>query len=200
MIHYIYVLQNTINNKIYIGQTTNPKKRMLDHKARSRAICKNQRNNILYNAIRKHGFENFKMTIIEENVVDEIDDAEKLWISIFNTRNKYYGYNLAEGGKVNRGFKRSEETKNKDSLIKREYYKFNKPWNAGKHSMSEEQKSNLSKMWQGEKSRRAKLTNIEASQIRELFKYNIYSQKELSIIYGVLYKTINDVVNNKIYV
>ena len=51
---YIYMLKNKINGKIYIGQTIrNVEKRLEEHRKKSRCIA-------IYNAIQKHGWENFE--------------------------------------------------------------------------------------------------------------------------------------------
>ena len=63
-IYYIYKITNKINNKIYIGFTSqNPKKRLLQHfrKAKYGTISP------LNNAIRKYGKENFIVETIETN-------------------------------------------------------------------------------------------------------------------------------------
>ena len=92
---FIYVLQNKINNKIYIGQTINFKNRISAH---FRIARSGKQNRHLYNAIRLHGWENFKSFVLEEVPRSEADETEMLWISIFNTNNSYYGYNSSSGG------------------------------------------------------------------------------------------------------
>lgn len=91
----IYIIQNSINLKVYIGQTINFKKRIGNHKS-------NKKNHPLYDSIRKHGFDKFTAQIIEEfdNQIDA-DEAEIFWISFFNSTNSIYGYNLEFGGKLN---------------------------------------------------------------------------------------------------
>lgn len=42
---------------------------------------------------------------------EELDYLEKYWIKFYDSRNKKHGYNLAEGGRVNRGYKLSQKTK-----------------------------------------------------------------------------------------
>jgi hypothetical protein len=47
--------------------------------------CKLQKK--LYGCLKKYGFQNFKVEIIENNIVEgkELDDKEKYYIKLFNT-------------------------------------------------------------------------------------------------------------------
>ena len=68
---FIYLITNLINQKKYIGITTqkNPFRRWIEHKSKA---SKNKKLKIpLYNSIRKHGVNNFKFEVIEK--LDDID-------------------------------------------------------------------------------------------------------------------------------
>jgi group I intron endonuclease len=95
---YIYKITNIINNKIYVGQSINPKRRWYHHRWCARNPEKSTENNtILYNAMRKHGEENFKFEIIEETELININDREIYWIKELNTLSTN-GYNMTAGG------------------------------------------------------------------------------------------------------
>ena len=100
--NYIYKITNTINNKIYIGQTTNFKNRMKQHI--------NGKRSVISKAIRKYGKDNFLFEIIDS--VDNIDDAnvlEKFYIEYYNSITPN-GYNIAEGGlNGNKWYGKTEE-------------------------------------------------------------------------------------------
>ena len=89
---FIYIIENSINDKYYIGQTVNPSKRWSKHcseKSHSRAI---------YSAIQKYGKENFEFILLENcKSLEELNRREKLWISYTDTVSPN-GYNLIEGG------------------------------------------------------------------------------------------------------
>lgn len=59
---YIYIIENQINHKKYVGQTTDPHKRWRKHKTDD---IKND-NLVIGRAFLKYGIENFTFTIIEE--------------------------------------------------------------------------------------------------------------------------------------
>lgn len=90
---YIYKITNTINNKVYIGQTkTSIKKRWNAHKTR---YNDNNRQGI-YSAMRKYGIDNFKIEKIVECPIEDLDEMEKFYIKKYNSF--YNGYNLTFGG------------------------------------------------------------------------------------------------------
>jgi hypothetical protein len=109
----IYKIINTINNKIYIGQTiVKFQDRINGHLADSKRNRKNKTKISL--AIVKYGFENFEFEIIDKaSTQDELNKIERKYIKLFNSNNDEFGYNLLSGG--NQGGKHSEETKQKIS-------------------------------------------------------------------------------------
>ena len=58
---YIYKFKNKVNGKVYIGRTDNFERRLIEH----RASVKSGRGYALHDAIRKHGWENFDIEIID---------------------------------------------------------------------------------------------------------------------------------------
>lgn len=96
----IYKLTNTVTNKIYIGQTINSwKKRKNNYNA-----CVNQEDNNqpIINSLRKHGWDNFAVEILHEDVQswDELNKLEKEYIEFYNSTNPEKGYNLSDGGAI----------------------------------------------------------------------------------------------------
>lgn len=97
----IYCFTNKINKKKYIGQSFNIKDRINQHKYRANCINDSGYNMPLHHAIRKYGWDNFKITIIERCQLDELDNREKYWIKKLNTLSPN-GYNILIGGQSNR--------------------------------------------------------------------------------------------------
>lgn len=129
---YIYIIRNNINQKLYVGQTTIG----FDERYRNN-IEKNTKNEHLRLAIQKYGLENF--TIIKEFDIayskEELDKLEDVYIKIYNTYDKRYGYNKKFGGANGRHTEESKE-KNRQAHI-------GKTW-------TEEQKALFSSKMSGE--------------------------------------------------
>ena len=92
--YYIYMITNKINQKIYIGQTSQaPEQRWKEHQIDARK--ESLKNRPLYRAINKYGIENFIFEVIEatRNPVER----EVYWISQYNTF-QGEGYNATRGG------------------------------------------------------------------------------------------------------
>lgn len=110
----IYKVTNTINGKIYIGQTTQGLiKRKYNHVwAATNDKYKNKCNDFFHNAMKKYGFNKFEWCLIDEcDNKEELDKKEKYYINKFKSFvgfNNCNGYNLTAGGKGNSGVVFSE--------------------------------------------------------------------------------------------
>lgn len=97
----IYIHINKINNKTYIGQTSqNPASRWRE--GEGYIGCPK-----FYAAIQKYGWDNFEHIILKENLTsEEADYWECFYIKKYNSQDN--GYNLTSGGKINKHY--SQET------------------------------------------------------------------------------------------
>ena len=93
----IYIIKNTINGKIYVGQSVNIHRRWNDHKKRYKYNNAEQ-NSLLHKAFRKYGIENFVFEILEKCSKDELNSREQYWIVHYQSNDRRYGYNITEGG------------------------------------------------------------------------------------------------------
>lgn len=100
MIFYIYQYTNLINNKKYVGQTNNIDRRIREHKSNSFNPKSVNYNNIIHKAIRKYGYENFKIDILEtlDGNYNDANEREKYWIKEQKSLINENGYNVIEGG------------------------------------------------------------------------------------------------------
>jgi group I intron endonuclease len=100
----VYIIKNDINNKVYIGQTTQKiNNRLRQHKYYSKTGTTH-----LANAINKYGEEFFHIKLIRNcSDQEELNYYEEEYIKLFNSIKK--GYNLDQV--IRGGGLRSEETK-----------------------------------------------------------------------------------------
>ena len=93
-----------VNGHRYIGQSGRITRRMWEHKhQRKKAKLPISR------AIKKHGWENFEVTVLEYCAVEKLNEREIYYISLLKPE-----YNVSAGGESGmRGWHHSEETKEK---------------------------------------------------------------------------------------
>ena len=98
----IYMWKNKVNEKLYVGQAKDFRKRTREHKYASFNENRKYSYNVpLHKAIRKYGLENFEICILEFdlNDFDEMNQKEIFYIEKFDTlANNGKGYNVASGG------------------------------------------------------------------------------------------------------
>lgn len=115
----IYMVNNLINDHKYIGQAKDIYKRFNSHH-----ICEynNPKNccyeTKFYQALRKHGLDNFEVIVLVLCSEQELDEKEKFYIAQYNTFHD--GYNSTEGGQSWSPNIHSPETeaKRKETLAK----------------------------------------------------------------------------------
>lgn len=94
----IYKITNLVNGKIYVGYT----KRSLEERFHEHAKCENHKSRCMpiAMAIKKYGYQNFKIELLEESDDDKYIhfERERHWIKILNAQDSKVGYNIADGG------------------------------------------------------------------------------------------------------
>lgn len=96
----IYKITNLLNNKVYIGQSIDIRRRWAAHwnvaqNIRDKGIKVNSPIEI---SLSQHNFDNFKWEIIEECPSNMLDEREKYWIQYYNSY--LCGYNATLGGQA----------------------------------------------------------------------------------------------------
>lgn len=92
----IYVLRNTVNGKIYVGQSVNILNRWYSHRKSANAGKKSH----LYDSMRKYGLSAFSIQIMEECTPEQLDEREAYWMDFFDAINT--GYNMMPAGQNGR--------------------------------------------------------------------------------------------------
>lgn len=92
---YIYKIFNDINDKVYIGKTTETiKERWKQHIKDSTKPHTERR--ILYEAMNKYGIKHFHIEQIEEIDISILNEKEIYWIEYYDSFHN--GYNATKGG------------------------------------------------------------------------------------------------------
>lgn len=180
----IYIIHDKINNKNYIGQTKDFKRRRKEHKKELRQGKHHSKK--MQETFDRYGFDAFEMKIIVENDLltdNEMDLLEIKYIKEFGTFEN--GYNSTLGGKGRKGVPISKE--NRQSLnegIRRGYKEgtIKSPFK-GKHH-SEKNKKFFKESQQGDKSKLAKLTLTQGIEIKLLALRDKKTNVEISKMYG----------------
>lgn len=116
----IYKATNTINGKIYIGQTIQKLQDRIDGHVRD-SKRSNRRLTYFANAIRKYGILAFNFIVIDTaNSIEELNLKEQFWIDFYNSTDKLIGYNLDSGGN---NCKKSDSTKDLISISSKNNWK-----------------------------------------------------------------------------
>lgn len=91
----IYKITNTINNKIYIGQSKDIEHRIEQH---LNLLQKKKHENKLMQKDYNLFSAAFIFEVLEECPLSLLNEAEKRWIAHFHSDNPLYGYNQNKGG------------------------------------------------------------------------------------------------------
>ena len=104
----IYGIELLLDNRIYIGQSRDMRKRINAHKS--------GKTSFIDKAIQEYGWQNFVCVVLEECYSqDELDAAEKRWIIRLNAQSPN-GYNFTNGGSKNYHFIKDICKKHSESI------------------------------------------------------------------------------------
>ena len=95
---FIYIIRNTVNNKVYIGQT----KVSVDIRWKEHLRHAKYGDQIINRAMRKHGIDKFYIETLEICSLDILDYREMYYIDLYKSTDKTKGYNVSIGGKTPR--------------------------------------------------------------------------------------------------
>lgn len=177
----IYKITNKVNNKVYIGCTIKPlETRFYEHNYRCFKLNYISK---LYNSIKKYGFDNFIIELIEECPINEMFNREKKYIQQYDSFNT--GLNLTKGGEGVLGYTHSKEIRKKisDKLNDNNPHKdktYEMIYGENQFLEKEKRKNSVKKYWENmsedEKQKRIKQQTIKS---RENSKYGIELIKKI---------------------
>lgn len=98
---FIYIIRNTVNNKVYIGQTrTSVEQRWREHLRHAQ-----YGDQVINRAMKKYGIDKFYIETLEICDIELLDEREIYYIDLYDSTDKSKGYNVSIGGNTPR-FKR----------------------------------------------------------------------------------------------
>lgn len=94
----IYKITNQVNNKVYIGLTTETLEKRWSGHLQTYKTCERH----LYKSMRKYGIDKFTIEEIDRaNSFEELGELERKYIKQYNSQNPDKGYNITAGGESN---------------------------------------------------------------------------------------------------
>ena len=91
---FIYIIRNTVNSKVYIGQTrTSVTQRWKEHLRHAK-----YGDQIINRAMRKYGVDKFYIETLEICDISILDYRETYYIELYDSTDKSKGYNVSIGG------------------------------------------------------------------------------------------------------
>lgn len=143
----IYIIKNIINNKVYIGQSTDMKDRLCHHK--SHLKYGRHSNILLQEDWDKYGSNSFVFSVLCECDKSELDEQECYYIEYYDSANPEHGYNKEGGGKQHKIIG-EDLRKIRSDLMKGKYVGENNPMYGVHYKHTEEWKKNMSERNSGE--------------------------------------------------
>jgi group I intron endonuclease len=96
MVCGIYAIRNRLDGKFYVGQSVNVFSRWKDH----RKLRGRDRRSHIYEAMNRHGVENFQFFILERCAPECLNSREAFWMQFLESRT--LGYNIIPAGQTGR--------------------------------------------------------------------------------------------------
>ena len=221
MKYYIYKVTNKVNQKVYVGKSKDPSKRLRGH------WISRFDGSHFHNALIKYGLKNFELSELEEHDTEELaNEAEKRLIAENKSQDVAFGYNMTAGGdgvcnpceEIRRrmrdahlGKKMSQITlqrmsaAQKGRVMSEEHRKnLSKARKAsaerkGFTPMSDAAKEKLSALNTGSKNKAAKLNEDNVKEIKKLIVEGVLTLHVIGLKFGVSRHTIGAIKSGRLW-
>jgi group I intron endonuclease len=199
----IYKIQNSTNNKIYIGSAVDIKKRWRDHKWC--LIHNKHHNSHLQSSWIKYGADSFEFSIILECEINDLLTKELNYILQYDSFNNKFGYNVNDPEHTFLNRKHTEKTK---QLLSKQKLGDKNPMYGkcgDKHPnfnkvVSTNTRNKMSLIKLGIPTNRQtnlKLNEIDVINIRKMYYEEKISQPNIASAFNVSYGAINKIITGK---
>lgn len=180
----IYIIRNNITGERYIGQTTNYRRRVWQHRSAAR---KNHRLKISQ-AIAKYGLDNFEFSILEGCEPGQLNEKERHYIKLLKPE-----YNVCAGGLGPNGLHLNEQGKERSRKAAKKQWESLTPEQkqhiidtqligpAKGHKVSAETREKLRKANLGKK-QTAETIQKRAAKMRQALKGNKHGNKKVQCV------------------
>jgi len=178
----VYIIKNTINNKVYVGSAKCLNKRIKDHIKRLK--YKKHENSYLQNHYNKY-LNSIYFEVLCFCDLDILIQKEQFYIDLYKSYIRKNGFNINHIANSRIGSKHSMETKNNFSINRK-----------GKKK-SDDTKNNMSEVKKGSNNPKSKLTETDVLNIRNNNTFKKDYSLNMSIKYNVSWHTINYILKRR---
>lgn len=199
---YIYKMTNTITGSVYIGKSNNVERRMREHKSIAFNSGNKDHDMMIHKKIREYGWDAFSVEVLEETDINNWEEAERKWISHYNSF-RGVGYNEDYGGGgVPKGSRLAPYIYEIVALLKEN--KLTQRKIAERYEVAESVISNINKGFllklEGETYplRQNGLSDITLLELKRLLEETYKSFREISEILGIGESTVKKINYGKI--
>lgn len=192
----VYTITNTIDNKVYVGYSSDIPKRFKEHQW---ALLNNRHVNMhLQNAWNRDGEQHFKFELLETYSVHYLLAMEHYWCNMLNTHDRKFGYNILPTHPSKIAYTHSKESRvkisngNKGRVLTKEHIekiasqRRGKPSNRLGVKLSDETRERLKDSHVGNKHSEETKRKMSASRLGKTLNINENAQANRKVQFSTI--------------